>query len=212
MRPVKEGLMQLSTHPRRGAEAEPLDQTADASSGDTLVDQARHGDHVAFGALARQHRPALHEHLLAATGSEAMTEELVAETFLQAWSGIVRGARPAADFEAWLIVVAHRATAELLASARGRRELTSGDMRPYDQHLEGADTTAEASWTREAVREAMGQLSDVQRAVLVQRFYEGQSIAEVARHLGRSEGAVKQLQLRGVRRLSRLLPRDARSA
>ena len=42
------------------------------------------------------------------------------------------------------------------------------------------------------------------------RFLQGLSIAETAEVLGRSEGAVKQLQLRAVRNLAKWLPRDVR--
>ena len=42
------------------------------------------------------------------------------------------------------------------------------------------------------------------------RFLQGMSIAETAAVLGRSDGAVKQLQLRGVRNLAKLMPEGMR--
>jgi RNA polymerase sigma-70 factor (ECF subfamily) len=42
------------------------------------------------------------------------------------------------------------------------------------------------------------------------RFLQGLSIAETAEILGRSSGAVKQLQLRGVRNLAKLIPAGER--
>ena len=42
------------------------------------------------------------------------------------------------------------------------------------------------------------------------RFLQGMSIAETAGVLGRSEGAIKQLQLRGVRNLAKLMPEGIR--
>ncbi len=49
-------------------------------------------------------------------------------------------------------------------------------------------------------------LSDEQRDCLILRFLQGLSIAETAEVLGRSEGAVKQLQLRAVRNLAKAMP------
>ena len=49
-----------------------------------------------------------------------------------------------------------------------------------------------------------------QQECLVMRFLQGLSIAETAEMLGRSEGAIKQLQLRAVRNLAKLLPEGLR--
>jgi RNA polymerase sigma-70 factor (ECF subfamily) len=44
----------------------------------------------------------------------------------------------------------------------------------------------------------------------VLRFLNSYSIAETAKVLGKSDGAVKQLQLRAIRNLARLMPEDLR--
>ncbi len=57
---------------------------------------------------------------------------------------------------------------------------------------------------------ALSELPDEQRDCLIMRFLQGMSIAETAEVLGRSEGAIKQLQLRGVRNLAKLMPEGVR--
>lgn len=179
---------------------------------ETLVELARRGDHAAFGALARRHRPFLHDHLMRLTGSEATTEELIAETFLRAWGSIASGGRPPAAFGTWLAVIAGQAASDLLDLTRSRREVVSDDLARWDDPLDGADADVLLRCTEGLVREALDRLPAQQRDVLVKRFYDEQTVAQVARQLGRTKGAVKQLQHRAVRNLSRLLPADATSA
>ena len=60
------------------------------------------------------------------------------------------------------------------------------------------------------VLEALGELPTEQQECLIMRFLQGMSIAETAAALGRSDGAIKQLQLRGVRNLAKLMPEGLR--
>jgi RNA polymerase sigma-70 factor (ECF subfamily) len=59
------------------------------------------------------------------------------------------------------------------------------------------------------LQHAIARLPGDQRTVIVMRFVEGRSHAEVARLLGRSPGAVRTLQYRGLRTLRRLLEEAA---
>ena len=88
-------------------------------------------------------------------------------------------------------------------------ELVSGDMGDFDSPLDGADTPVLAGCIRDLVHDALLRLPEIQRTVVVLRFFEERTVPEVARALGRTEGAVKQLQVRAVRRLGTLLPVDA---
>lgn len=64
--------------------------------------------------------------------------------------------------------------------------------------------------TAEVLRRAVSDLPDEQRDCLTMRFFAGMSIAETAKALDKSEGAVKQLQLRAVRQLAKVIPKDLR--
>ncbi len=83
-------------------------------------------------------------------------------------------------------------------------------MGQHDDATEGPESTVLAGLTNEILLKALTELPDEQRDCLVMRFLQGMSIAETAAVLGRSDGAVKQRQLRGVRNLAKLMPEGLR--
>jgi len=84
------------------------------------------------------------------------------------------------------------------------------DMAPHDRSTEGPEAAVLESLTNHALLAALRQLPHEQQECLIMRFLQGLSIAETAKVLDRSDGAVKQLQLRGVRTLAKLLPEGIR--
>ena len=64
--------------------------------------------------------------------------------------------------------------------------------------------------SNEMLFEAVNGLPTEQRDCILMRFIQGLSIAQTAAALGRSEGAIKQLQLRAVRSLAKSVPEDVR--
>jgi RNA polymerase sigma-70 factor (ECF subfamily) len=88
--------------------------------------------------------------------------------------------------------------------------MTTEDMGLHDGATEGPETAVLASLTSELLLKALTELPAEQKDCLIMRFLQGMSIAETADVLGRSEGAVKQLQLRGVRNLAKLMPEGMR--
>jgi RNA polymerase sigma-70 factor, ECF subfamily len=71
------------------------------------------------------------------------------------------------------------------------------------QH-EGEAAVVLSQYDEDVVHQALARLPISQREVLVRRVFQHMTITEVAEVLGRSRGAVKQLQHRGVRNLSRI--------
>jgi RNA polymerase sigma-70 factor, ECF subfamily len=110
------------------------------------------------------------------------------------------------DFGAWLMTIARNLATDHFKAGRTRLELTTEDMGLHDDAADGPETEVLAGLTNEILLKAVAQLAPEQRDCVVMRFLQGMSIAETAAVLGRSEGAVKQLQLRGVRNLAKLMP------
>jgi RNA polymerase sigma-70 factor (ECF subfamily) len=141
-------------------------------------------------------------------GSVALAEDMVSETFFRALRSMSTFRWQGKDFGAWLMTIARNLTTDHYKAGRTRLEVATEDMSQHDGPTEGPEGAVLASLTNEALLGALTQLPHEQQECLIMRFLQGLSIAETAAVLGRSDGAVKQLQLRGVRNLAKLLPGD----
>jgi RNA polymerase sigma-70 factor, ECF subfamily len=175
-----------------------------------LVELARSGDGEAFGMLYDHYHVAVYRFLYYRVGSVAVAEDLTSETFFRALRGMGSFRWQGKDFGAWLMTIARNLATDHFKAGRTRLELATEDMAPHDSATEGPETSVLATLTNEALLTALKELPTEQQECLIMRFLQGLSIAETAKVLGRSDGAVKQLQLRGVRNLAKLLPEGLR--
>lgn len=175
-----------------------------------LVELARTGDKEAFGLLYDHYHLSVYRFLFYRTRSSTLAEDLTSETFFRALRSMNNFRWQGRDFGAWLMTIARNLTTDHFKAGRTRLEMTTEDMSAHDDVTEGPETAVIASLTHEILVEAMQELPDEQRDCLIMRFLQGMSIAETALALGRSDGAVKQLQLRGVRNLAKLMPEGVR--
>ena len=144
------------------------------------------------------------------TRSGTLAEDLTSETFFRALRNMQNFRWQGKDFGAWLMTIARNLATDHFKAGRTRLELTTEDMGLHDDATEGPETAVLASLTNELLLKALTELPSEQKDCLIMRFLQGMSIAETAAVLGRSEGAVKQLQLRGVRNLAKLMPEGIR--
>jgi RNA polymerase sigma-70 factor (ECF subfamily) len=171
-----------------------------------LVELARGGDSEAFGQLYDHYQGSVYRFVFYRTRSQALAEDLTSETFLRALRSMSGFRWQGKDFGAWLMTIARNLCTDHFKAGRTRLELTTDDMGAHDDATEGPENAVLAGLTNEVLLDGLRRLSDEQRDCLIMRFLQGLSIAETAEVLGRSEGAVKQLQLRGVRNLAKLVP------
>ena len=175
-----------------------------------LVDLARSGDVDAFGLLYDHYQGPVYRFLYYRTRSTQLAEDLTSETFFRALRSMNSFRWQGKDFGAWLMTIARNLCTDHFKAGRTRLEVATEDMGDHDDSTEGPENAVLASLTNELLMEALTQLPEEQRDCLVMRFLQGLSIAETAAVLERSDGAVKQLQLRGVRNLAKLLPEGVR--
>jgi RNA polymerase sigma-70 factor, ECF subfamily len=205
-----------------GGSSTPPDDSAYAASSEeneadrtrliALVDLARGGDKDAFGLLYDHYQGSVYRFLFYRTRSTQLAEDLTSETFFRALRSMNGFRWQGKDFGAWLMTIARNLCTDHFKAGRTRLEQTTEDMTAHDDTTEGPESAVLASLTNELLMKALTQLPDEQRDCLIMRFLQGLSIAETAAVLGRSDGAVKQLQLRGVRNLAKLMPEGVRDA
>ena len=175
-----------------------------------LVELARAGDKDAFGLLYDHYQASVYRFLYYRTRSQVLAEDLTSETFFRALRSMNNFRWQGKDFGAWLMTIARNLTVDHFKAGRTRLEMTTEDMTPHDDATEGPESEVLAGLTNEVLLKALTELPTEQRECLIMRFLQGMSIAETALALDRSDGAVKQLQLRGVRNLAKLLPEGMR--
>ncbi len=187
-----------------------LQDEAEGSRLIALVELARGGDSEAFGQLYDHYNASVYRFLYYRVGSVQLAEDLTAETFFRALRSMSSFRWQGKDFGAWLMTIARNLTTDHFKAGRTRLESTTEDMSTLDTTTDGPEGAVLTSLTNEALLSALAELPTEQRECLVMRFLQGLSIAETAEVLGRSSGAVKQLQLRGVRNLAKVLPEGMR--
>jgi RNA polymerase sigma-70 factor (ECF subfamily) len=175
-----------------------------ATVGD-LVARARRGDQDAFGRLYERFHGSIHGVLLRLTDSPSLAEDLTSETFFRALRGIERFTADPEYFVLWLVRIARDLADEDVESVRSRREQVTEDMTLLEGVEEGTRSRVLGWLDDERLERSLHSLPLSQRRCITLRFLQQRSISETAGLLECSEGAVKQLQLRGLRNLARLM-------
>ena len=195
--------------PDSGGDLEPQDD-AERHRIVALVDLARKGDAEAFGQLYDHYVDSIHRYLYFRLSSVSLADDLTSETFFRALRAIGSFRWQGKDFGAWLTTIARNLVTDHYKSSRSRLEVVADELPEQAADTTGPEEGAVAALTSEVLVRALHQLAPEQQDCLVMRFCQGLTIAEAATALDRSEGAVKQLQLRAIRNLAKHLPEDLR--
>jgi RNA polymerase sigma-70 factor (ECF subfamily) len=174
-----------------------------------LVALAQQGDAEAFGLVYDAYVDQIYRYLYYRVGSHALAEDLTSETFLRALRRLDSFTYTGKDIGAWFTTIARNLVTDHVKSSRFRLEVTTADMLDADRGDEGMEQVVLDRLQNAALLDAVKQLKAEQQECIVLRFLQGLSVAETAEVMRRTEGAVKQLQLRAVRALAKLLPAPA---
>ena len=188
----------------------PSEPTGELATVMEIVTRAQGGDAEAFGQLYDRYVDVVYRYIQYRVANSALAEDLTSETFLRALRRITSYTWQGRDFGAWLVTIARNLIADHYKSGRYRLELATSDLveAGADRSEDGPEDEVLTGITNGVLLEAVKRLNAEQQECIALRFLQGMSVAETAQIMGKNEGAIKALQYRAVKSLSRLLPQD----
>lgn len=175
--------------------AAPKPGSLGSDADERLLVEAAQRDPARFAELYELHFELVYAYIARRVRDRDAAEDLTSEVFEKALANLKSFEWRGAPFAAWLIRIAANALAD--QSKRAARETSRSEDAPEPSvkpDMEGIEDRAR-------LFRLVSELPADQRRVIVERFVEQRSIREIAQQLGRSEGAIKQLQFRGLQNL-----------
>jgi RNA polymerase sigma-70 factor, ECF subfamily len=149
---------------------------------------ASHRQDKGLRALYDAHAPVLLAYAMRLTGGDrARAEDVVQETLVRAWRNLDRLDDAVAPVRPWLFTVAQRVAIDAHRARRARPAEVGDEMLAVVPALDELEPMLD----RVVVVEALHSLSREHRAVIVETYYRGRSVAEAAAVLGVPAGTVK---------------------
>jgi len=173
---------------------------------DLLVEGAIGGDADAFGRLYDMYVDRVYRHVYYRVGSIEDAEDLTQQVFLKAWQAIGRYKKTSSPFLAWLMRISHNLVIDFYRSKKDKAYLDF-EIASRDSHS-SPETVAEMEFDQQRVRRAILRLPADQQQVVLMSFIEGFPYAEIASALGKSEGAVRVIQHRALKKMRHILEEE----
>lgn len=169
-----------------------------------LVLQAQAGNSEAFGQLYDAYMERIYRFVYFRVEDQQTAEDITSQVFLKAWNNLDRFSFNRTPYLAWLYTIAHNAVIDHYRTRKVAAALDDVQLSQQD-HAEAVENEIDLTAEMRTIKEAMQTLTDDQQKVLTLKFIEGMSNTEIARHLGKREGAIRALQMRGLQALAKQL-------
>ena len=161
---------------------------------------------AAFTELYRAHLRDVYSYSYYRVGNHHDAEDLTEQTFLQAYRHFERAQRESngRPLRPWLIRIAHNLASNYHRDRSRRPQTMLDDTQPIAA-LHGTERIVEGRDDLRRILECVEDLPDDRREALIMRFALGMDNREIARALGRTDGATKVLIHRALRQLEEIV-------
>ena len=161
-------------------------------SDSALIARAKE-DPEAFGLLYERYVNNIYNYIYYRTGNHHDAEDLTARTFYRALKHISRYVDRGAPFSAWLYRIAHNLVANWHRDHSRRQIISLDELVVMTTKRKGPAAMAEEHLEHDLLLQAVRRLPPERQQLLIFKFVEQMSNAEIGEVMGRTEGAIKSL-------------------
>ena len=155
--------------------------------------RASQGDRDSFGLLYERYIDRIFNYVYYRTGNTHDAEDLTARVFQRAMNHIHNYTDRGVPFSAWLYRIAHNLVANWHRDRSRRQEIPLNELPVLPSREDRPETTLVRSQEQDSLLRLIRQLPPERQTLLILKFVENMSNAEIGQIMGRSEGAVKSL-------------------
>ena len=162
-------------------------------SDNEVLEFAIQGDLDAFSVLYQRNISRIYTYIFYRTGNVHDAEDLTARVFHRAMGHIRNYRNTGVPFSAWLYRIAHNLVANWHRDNKRKQEVPLEDHELFIVHGDMPETQIITSQDSDQLLNGIRKLTDERQQLIILKFVEKLSNAEVAMIMGRSEGAIKSL-------------------
>jgi len=169
-----------------------------------LVERAAEGDFETYGELYSIYLDRIYRYVFHQVKDKMTAEDITEEVFIKAWKAIDSCRGKEQTFLPWLYRIAHN---QVIDNLRSRRKHLHIEIETVDT-VGGPQLEAAGDLEQQELLGMIAYLPQNQRQVIILKFIEGLDNREVADTMGKSQGAIRVLQMRALAKLRKDLARE----
>lgn len=173
-----------------------------------LIKRAKRGEAAAFAEIYDRCQPAIYRYVFYQLHDVHAAEDVTGEVFVRLVEKIDQFTYRGHPLLAWLYTIARNLVRDYQRRTARTPTLPITEWQIVSEDAPAPEARTERKLTQRRLADAITHLTEGQRQVILLKFIEGLDNATVAQTMGKSVGAVKALQHRGLAALRRILERE----
>lgn len=167
-----------------------------------LIHSSQSGDRDAFACLYQTHLAQVYRYIYFRVYDRELAEDITSLVFLKVWEHLGTFKSGDIPFAGWLYRIAHNTVIDYYRTRKNVVPLEDAEVLKLS-HSDNVDEKLDLNTCSQELAEALAELTSMQREVLILRFIWGLTSMEIADKLKKGRGAIRALQMRGLRRLAK---------